>query len=245
MDGKKWRGGKLRGGKLRAVRAVRDACVEWLFPAQCALCLAPAPQALCAACRADLPVWQSDCLRCGDPLARSDFCPTCARTPSPLVSFRAAARYAWPLQQMLLAWKNGGRRELAEPLAQVFCQAFPKDPAFSPDRVLPVPLHPQRFNERGFNQAEILARAVCRQNDWHLDGRVLSRTRATPHQQGLTRRQRQTNLREAFSVQTHVGGEHLVLVDDVMTTGATLYALASILQAAGAASVSAIVLARA
>jgi ComF family protein len=237
MDGKKWRGGKLR--------AIRDAGVEWLFPAHCVLCLAPAPKGLCSACHADLPVWRSDCLRCGDPLAQDGFCPTCARTPSPLASFRAAARYAWPLQQMILAWKNGGRRDLAEPLAQVFCQAFVSGNTFLPDRVLPVPLHPQRLNQRGFNQAEILASAVCQQNGWRLDSHSLSRTRATPHQQGLTRRQRQTNLREAFSVQPNLRGEHVLLVDDVMTTGATLHAVALKLQAEGVASVSAIVLARA
>ncbi len=105
-----------------------------------------------------------------------------------------------------------------------------------PDLVVPVPLHWRRQAERGFNQAEEIARGLCRQLDWRLAMGVCERVRATPAQSTLSAAGRRTNLHAAFVARPLRPGLHLLVIDDVLTTGATAAAIAGALRRAGAAS---------
>ena len=113
-----------------------------------------------------------------------------------------------------------------------------------PDLLIPVPLHPQRLRERGFNQSLELARVVARHYGLTLDWRSCRRVRSTPAQSGLSEKARWRNLRDAFQITCEMSGRHLMLMDDVITTGATLSALSQALLRAGAARVDVWALAR-
>jgi ComF family protein len=230
----------LRRGRTWAAQAV-----EWLYPSQCALCLAPARTGICAACVRDLVVNAHPCPTCAEPLPVTGACPRCQRQPSVLDAVWAPFAYAWPLSHLLLSYKSGGRSALVRPLAGLLVEHLPEAATFGVDRVVPVPLHPRRLAERGFNQAEQLARPLCRRRGLRLDLTSARRTLPTPRQQGLQRRARQTNLQDAFAVDTDLSGLRVLLVDDVMTTGATLNMLARQIRRAGAGWVGAIAVARA
>ncbi|MBQ1784103.1 MAG: ComF family protein [Gammaproteobacteria bacterium] len=131
------------------------------------------------------------------------------------------------------------------PLTRVMAKAaLPLLPPLTADlSLIPIPLHPKRQAERGFNQAQLLCEEWSKALNITTEP-LLVRTQDTPHQAGLKAAARRRNLRRAFAVSGEVKGLRLVLVDDVMTTGSTLFAAARVLRAAGAAEVRALVLAR-
>ncbi|TVP89251.1 MAG: ComF family protein [Thioalkalivibrio sp.] len=219
--------------------------MERFYPGRCALCLDPAPAGLCAACASDLARPGPSCPTCAEPLPFAGDCPSCQRSPPRLDAVWAPFVYAWPLSHLLLAYKGGGRPQLGRPLGSLLAEHLPLIATDGVDRVIPVPLHERRLVYRGFNQAEDLARALCRQRDLCIDTRSVTRVRATPSQQGLSRRARRANLRGAFAVSADLSGERILLLDDVMTTGTTLNELADAVRRAGAARVTAVALARA
>lgn len=169
---------------------------------------------------------------------------------------RSAGHYEGPLRALIHHYKYLGHERLGEPLGRLLWEVLRRE--WEPeniDRVLPVPLHPRRMRQRGFNQAHTLIRrwpALARASGvrvakhW-VDARVLTRCRPTPPQTGLTKTQRADNLTRAFAVRigTSVGGQRIVVVDDVLTTGATADACARVLMEQGAADVRVLTVARA
>jgi len=233
------------GPRVRSISAWAGAALEWLYPDRCVLCLAPAGSGICAACATDLVTSGPSCPTCAEPLPVAGFCPACQRRPPPLDAVWVPFAYAWPLSQLLLGYKSGGRPQLGRPLARLLSDHLPADATLGVDCVIPVPLHEQRLAQRGFNQAEQLARVLCRSRGLRLDPHVVRRIVATPSQQGLSRRARKANLSGAFAVERDLSGLRVLLVDDVMTTGTTLTVLAREVRKAGAAWVGAVALARA
>lgn len=152
------------------------------------------------------------------------------REVSAVCTFEGAARAA------VHALKYKGYFAVAEPMAQLMAERFP---AWSQegDIVIAVPLHPERVRERGYNQATLLARQLCQQQDIEHDEDALWRTRNTRPQVGLDRLQRRENVKDAFAAASRVRGQRVLLVDDVCTTGATLLAAGEALLLQGAASV--------
>lgn len=149
------------------------------------------------------------------------------------------------MSQLLLAYKAGERPQLARALGRLLTRHLPEEATAGIDCVIPVPLHERRLVQRGFNQAEELARPLCRSRALRLDTRSIQRVVATPSQQGLSRSARRSNLHGAFAAQRDLSGLRVLLLDDVMTTGTTLNELAREVRRAGAARVAGVALARA
>ncbi|MCB1886910.1 MAG: ComF family protein [Rhodocyclaceae bacterium] len=223
------------------MREGRDAVLR----AECFLCgREHGGGAVCEACSADLPWWDSShaCPRCALPVASAGECGACLRVPPPIERCHALFDYAFPVPQLVQGLKYGQALELAPWLGLRLCDRLPVEASW--DAVIPVPLHPARLRERGFNQAVELARPLARTRAAPLAGDELLRVRATPAQAGLSARVRRGNLRGAFQAAGRLPWRHVLVVDDVMTTGATLMALADALKAAGVARVDAVVVAR-
>jgi ComF family protein len=237
----------------RPLRATFDALLVVVFAPACAACAAPLDEPsrgpVCDACwRAILPITPPVCDRCGDPLAAWRAislplarCPRCRRKPRSVDRARAIGEYEGALRAIVHALKYDGRRSLAAPLAAMM-RARAGDLLGGVDYAVPVPLHPSRRRQRGFNQAADLAR--------HLNLPIclaLRRTRATATQTGLPAAQRHKNVRDAFALTRRgrrLSGAVVLLVDDVSTTGATLDACARVLKAADVKEVRALTAAR-
>lgn len=201
---------------------------------------------LCAACLADFPFNDHACARCGLPLAIAlPACGRCQRQPPPWDRAWAPFRYEWPLAPLETRFKFAADLAAGQLLATLWAGRPP--PPELPQALIPVPLHRARLRRRGFNQALELARVLARRHRLALCRDGLRRKRATPAQTGLDAAQRRRNLRDAF-----VRGSrrirlpaHVALVDDVMTTGATLDACCRVLRASGVPRIDVWVLARA
>ena len=183
------------------------------------------------------------CPRCALASADGAVCGACLAKPPPFDATRAAWRYAFPADRLLHAFKYGGRLALAEPFALALCDAVRRTPAPLPQRLVPMPLSPARQRRRGFNHAHEIARRLSEQLGVPLV-HALRRTRDTPPQAGLPLRERMRNVRGAFEATQPLDGSCIALVDDVMTTGATLAAATTAARAAGAARIEAWVVAR-
>lgn len=215
----------------------------------CAVCRQGCRGGLCADCRQGFAPPRPRCLRCARTLAQPAVCGECARVPPAFDRCVAWADYASPWRELIAGFKYRQRVELAGAFAAGLAEAIRSvDGAAGIERVLPVPLASQRLRERGYNQAWEIARRVARALRLPASVDVLQRLRDTAHQIGMTREQRERNLRDAFYVDTSrrrgVAGQRVALVDDVLTTGATAQAAALALRRAGAAGVELWVLAR-
>lgn len=241
------------------------AALDLLYPALCPVCGAllgaGRRDPLCGGCWAGMarlgPPW---CPRCGRPPAAvaagpggaaadglaldHRLCPPCRREPPPYHWARAAALYAGPVREALHAFKFGGRRALARPLAALLVEQCGAGVPPDVDALVPVPLSPARQQERGFNQAALLAEGVGLALGRPVRAGWLRRRRPTRPQSELTAEERWANVRDAFRAGPAVAGRHLVVLDDVITTGATVGACARALRQAGARAVGVLAVAR-
>ncbi len=217
---------------------------HWL-PNQCPLCQAvhAGDSWLCSPCLTALPRLGPSCPRCAAPLPVARTCPACLRHPPPQARTRAALHYRQPLDRLIQDLKFHGHLGLAGDLGQVLSEAVTQGGETLPTALLPVPLHRSRLRERGFNQAEEIARAVARRLGLPL-WRGARRIRATRPQSTLDARGRRGNLAGAFAIRGRPP-QHVALIDDVMTTGHTASSLAECLRKAGVARVEVWVVARA
>lgn len=242
------------------------AALDLVFPPFCPLCaerLGPARRdPLCGRCWLGLErIAVPGCRRCGLPFGAfagevateaaasggRGLCAACRRHRPTFAYARAAARYGAHVREALHAFKFGGRRALAAPLGDLVAELGSGLPLPALDVIVPVPLHPRRERERGFNQSWLLARRVGAAWQVTARGDVLTRRIATAPQTALGAEARRLNVDGAFHVKRPelVAGRHVVLVDDIMTTGATAGACARVLREAGAATVGVVTVARA
>lgn len=243
--------GKWPGEALRTVRRMAGGLARILYPPVCLVCRAPGHRSmdLCLACRAELPWFRHGCLTCARslPEGAGPLCGACLRHPPSYDVTRAAFRYTAPVDRLVTGLKYRGRLAHGRLLGQLWAEVgiFADTP---PALLLPVPLHPARLRERGFNQALELVRPLSRRLQVPVAPSLIRRVVPTPPQQGLRGQERRRNVRHAFAlspVLERAPPGHVALVDDVMTTGSTVGEIARLLKQAGVERVEVWVLARA
>lgn len=232
----------------RAVAATAGrSMADLLYPPGCIACAAPtgAAHALCAACWRQMPfIARPFCERLGTPFAFDSgpglVSPAAMANPPDFARARAVARYEGPARELVHRLKYGDRLDLAPSMGAWMASAG-SDILAAADLLVPVPLHRWRLWRRRHNQAAVLALAVSRVACIPVRHDMLARVRSTRPQVGLTRNERAENLRGAFrtgpTAPSVLGGLRIVLIDDVMTTGATANAAARVLARAGASRV--------
>lgn len=185
-------------------------------------------------------------MRCALPLAVDGpaTCGACLQHPPAFDRTEAPLAYREPVRYMVQALKFHRRHPFARLLGALLAATLSERGGL-PERLIPVPLHPGRFRERGFNPSAEIARVIGRNLGITLETRAVTRCRPTAPQVGLTAQERARNVRRAFAVNGTFQARHVAIVDDVMTTGASLDELAATLKRAGAARVECWVVARA
>jgi ComF family protein len=214
-----------------------------LLAQDCLLCQAASgDRLLCRACERELPSLAQACPRCALPGSNGAECGSCLAHPPHYDASCSAFVYSYPVDALVQALKYGGQLALAALFAQALHRRI--GAATEVDVILPLPLHPLRLAERGYNQAAEIAKVLSRLRSIAVDARLAQRVRNTARQTDLPWRERAANVRGAFACGRDLSGLRVAIVDDVMTTGATLDELARILKRSGAARVENWVVAR-
>lgn len=217
-----------------------------IFSQNCLFCLSRIKNrhlSICVACLEELPYQLSDvCPQCGLGSNNGELCGHCLNSAPAFDITRGLFRYQYPISALLQKYKYGNQLDIATVLGQLLSKRL--STSILPDVLIPMPLHPQRLQERGFNQAVEIARVVARELHIPLDVHACKRVKLSAPQVTLPLKERVRNMRNAFSCERTLDNLKVALLDDVMTTGASLNALAAAVKKAGAAHVECWVVAR-
>ena len=226
-----------------------DAVVDVLLPPSCAACdvVLPGPVGFCEDCAIEvLELPSVHCRRCAEPGEFvKNLCARCTTGEVPWARAWAPFEHEGSLAKAIHRFKYEDRSDLARPLGLLLAATTKEALTSMPGAFVPLPLHEARFRERKFDQAGLLAAVLGQRVDRPVEAGWLSRTRDTRRQVGLSEAERETNVRGAFVASDAVRGKDLVLLDDVLTSGATAREAVRALNAAGAARVFVLTLARA
>lgn len=228
------------------LQQIINNCIKfnhWLLSSDCVLCTASVRLdiQLCQGCYDDLPWYhQPQCLQCGL-LSNHVICGKCLKESPYFDATHAALRYEFPLDAMMQRYKYGASLQFGNIFAQLL---LTRNLSREIDLLIPMPLHPQRLQERGFNQSLEIAKVLAKKLQILLDYQSVIRTKLTPPQASLPLKERAKNIKGVFAVNGDLTGKRIAIVDDVMTSGASLNELAKILKKAGAAHVECWVVAR-
>lgn len=220
-----------------------DIFTRTLLKQNCLLCASPQANqtGLCGACLADLPCHPtSSCPQCG--LASDgSVCGSCISMPPDFDATSAVFLYSFPVDAMMQRYKYGSMLNISQTFGELLNE---KTNLETVDLIIPMPMHPARLKERGFNQALEIAKILTRNHADKLDYKTAIRQKLTPPQASLPLKERVKNIKGAFKVNSDLSGKRIAIVDDVMTTGASLNELAKTLKKAGASHVECWVIAR-
>lgn len=197
----------------------------------------------CKDCDASLPYLKAPhCPVCALPTLQGETCGRCISHPPTFSRTSVVFGYAFPLDKLIQAMKYGQQLALANAFAKKLAHRI--DQNYLPDLVIPMPLHPAKLRTRGFNQSLLLAEKITRELNLKLLPNACQRVRDTLSQSSLKWKARDKNVRNAFHCDADLTGKRVALVDDVLTTGASLNALAEAVKKRGAAEISTWVVAR-
>ncbi len=212
--------------------------LSYLIPSRCILCgdKGVEHRDLCAACYLELPKNSPRCYRCASdfdaPHSQIALCPDCVENPPAFDETLAPFVHHGTIRYLIIQLKFHSHYPSARLLGSLLAD-YLKQTAELPDCIIPVPLHKNRYRERGFNQSIEIARVLAKSLSVPLDLNSCQRHRDTAHQVGLSGDQRNDNMKNAFSVSPNFRAKHVAIVDDVMTTGSTVHELAAALKTAG------------
>lgn len=212
--------------------------IDLIFPQQCLLCgdHGQHGRAICGGCEDDLPRPEANCSRCALPLPAPGLCGRCLRHPPPYWRASVPLQYGPPLDALLLQLKFGGRLAVAPLLGKLLADAIAAEAG--DELVVPIPLHRHRLAQRGFNQATEIGRVLARQLGLQLAPSALRRVRETRPQSTVGARDRRRLMKGVFvAPTTMMAGRRVALLDDVVTTGATVESATLAALSAGAAAV--------
>ncbi len=209
---------------------------RYLLPSLCVTCgrTAEAPFDLCQGCLAAMPYLKVACRRCGLPLAQASVCGACLKAPPPFEQTFSLFHYAFPVDHLIQQLKFKRRLVNARLLGALMGEALQQREQRLPDVMVPVPLYQRRLQQRGYNQALELARPLSQQLNVPIDFACCRRVRETAVQSDLPASERRGNIKGAFEVSDALAGQHVAIIDDVMTTGNTVAELAQAMRARGA-----------
>jgi ComF family protein len=203
---------------------------------------------LCGDCAADLARNEPACGLCAEPLpgasSESRICGACLRDPPPLASSFVPFRYAYPLDHIVQGLKFRNELACGRVLGQLFGGCLLARGTPLPEAIVPVPLAPRRYRQRGYNQASELALSIRRVTGVAVRSDIAIRQRETAEQAGLDRKARRRNVTGAFAAVAPLRERHVAILDDVVTTGSTVRELAQVLQRAGAEQIEVWAIAR-
>ena len=217
--------------------------IELVLPAQCLLCRLPSNNKLiCKHCQKVLNQDRECCQSCGLPLPKTEaFCGDCLKHPHLFTQLHALADYQKPYPALIKKFKYAKKLIHGELLAALLIKSVTKDISFQQrskiDYLLPVPLHQKKLQQRGFNQAQLIAQQIAKQLHIPVLLEALKRHKHTTAQEGLSLQKRKANLKNAFAIssdqEAKLSGTYIVIIDDVVTTGATVNSLCQVLLQAG------------
>lgn len=220
---------------------------QFLLPQNCQMCAIALTQYdhlnICKPCSAELP-WneQGCCPQCALPSFEGLVCGDCLRSPPDFDATTALFTYSFPIDRMIQKLKYQSSLQLSDLFGQLLAKHCA--PLSKEIRIIPMPLHPQRLKERGFNQSLEIAKVLAKHSDLKLDFLICERIKFSPPQASLPLKARIKNMKNAFACHANLTGQHVLLLDDVMTTGASLNELAKTCKKAGASQISCAVIAR-
>ena len=213
---------------------------------RCLLCLGTASsQRICTHCSEDLPKPRPRCIICGEKKQKTDKCHNCLKKSGPISKTIIACEYRYPANRLLQEGKYHQNLLACHFMGELLASAvLASEVEVMPDIIIPVPLHHKRHRQRGYNQAEEIARAAAYVLDLVCDGSLTLRIKDTTSQTKLSKTKRVRNIKQAFTVRKKPLNKNVAIVDDVMTTGSTIVELAKVCREAGATDVQSWVFAR-
>ena len=216
--------------------------IEQLLQVSCLLCRGPASfsQPVCHYCLESCLLIEHPCTRCGTPILAGNLstCAQCQTTPPPYHQSHCAFLYSYPVDHIIHRVKYRNQINLIPPITRPLTKILQEryQQQSWPQAIIPIPLHKKRLQERGYDQALLIAKALRRQLrnvDINLDSKLIKQVKPTRPQQGLKARERRKNIRGAFHITKAPAYQHVALLDDVVTTGATVSEVAKLLTREG------------